>query len=40
LALSRKHAPQIQGKKVGIVVSGGKVTIETNRRALCASEPW
>jgi threonine dehydratase len=40
LALARKLAPELRGKKVGIVISGGNVTIETMRRALCASEPW
>jgi threonine dehydratase len=40
LALARKLAPELRGKRVGIVVSGGNVTIETMRRALCASEPW
>ena len=40
LALARRLAPELQGKKVGLVVSGGNVTFDTLRRALCDEGAW
>ena len=34
MALARKLAPELRGKRVGLVVSGGNVTRETGQRAL------
>jgi hypothetical protein len=30
----------LAGQRVGVIVSGGNVTLETLRRALCNDEPW
>jgi threonine dehydratase len=40
LALARKLAPELRGKRVGLVISGGNVTRDTLRRALSDSESW
>jgi threonine dehydratase len=40
LALARRLAPELQGKKVGLIVSGGNVTLDTLRRALCDDTTW
>lgn len=40
LAAARNRADELRGKKVGLVVSGGNVTGETLRRALCDDQPW
>jgi threonine dehydratase len=40
LALARELAPMLQGQRVGLIVSGGNVTLETMRRALCDEETW
>lgn len=31
---------ELRGQRVGLIVSGGNVTLETVRRALCDAEPW
>jgi threonine dehydratase len=40
VALARRLAPELKGKRVGLVISGGNVTLDTMRRALTATEPW
>jgi threonine dehydratase len=40
LALARRLAPELQGKQVGLIVSGGNVTLDTLRRALCDDTRW
>ena len=40
LAAARSHADTLHGQRVGIVVSGGNVTLDTLRRALCDPETW
>lgn len=40
LAAARKQADDLAGKKVGLVVSGGNVTLDTVRKALCNDQPW
>ena len=40
LALARKLAPELRGKRVGLVVSGGNVTRETVQRALSDDASW
>jgi threonine dehydratase len=40
LALARKLARQLQGQRVGLVVSGGNVTLDTLRRAMCDEQSW
>lgn len=40
LALARRLAPELRGRKVGLIVSGGNVTLETMRRALCDERSW
>jgi threonine dehydratase len=39
-ALAQKLAPELRGKRVGIVVSGGNVTGDTLRRALSDDTSW
>lgn len=40
LAAAIKMAGDLQGKRVGIVVSGGNVTMDTIKRAVCDDRPW
>lgn len=40
LALASRMAPELRGKRVGLVISGGNVTLETVRRALTDTQPW
>jgi threonine dehydratase len=40
LALAQRLAPELQGQRVGVIVSGGNVTLDTIRRALCDERPW
>ncbi len=40
LALARKLAPELRGKRVGIVISGGNVTRDTLRRAISDDGNW
>lgn len=40
LAAAMKMAGELQGKRVGIVVSGGNVTMDTIKRAVCDEHPW
>jgi threonine dehydratase len=40
VAAARQLAPQLQGKRVGCVVSGGNITLDTLRRALCEPGSW
>jgi threonine dehydratase len=40
MALAQKLAPELRGKRVGIVVSGGNVTGDTLRRALSDDTSW
>lgn len=40
LAAATLLKDELAGKRVGIVVSGGNVTMETIKRAVCAEEPW
>lgn len=40
LALARKLAPELHGKRVGLVISGGNVTRATVQRALTDDESW
>lgn len=40
LAAARNLRESLQGQKVGLVVSGGNVTLDMVRRALCEGEPW
>jgi len=39
-ALAMELAPELYGKKVGLVVSGGNVTLDTIRRALTDNDVW
>lgn len=39
-ALAMQLAPELRGKRVGLVVSGGNVTLDTIRRALHDEQPW
>jgi threonine dehydratase len=39
-ALAMQLAPELRGKRVGLVVSGGNVTLDTIRRALLDDEAW
>ena len=39
-ALAMQLAPELHGKQVGLIVSGGNVTLDTIRRALDDSEAW
>jgi threonine dehydratase len=40
LAAARNLRDQLQGQRVGLIVSGGNVTLDTVRRALCAEDIW
>lgn len=40
LAAIRNMAGELRGKKVGAIVSGGNVTLETLRHALCEEQAW
>jgi threonine dehydratase len=40
LAAARNLRGQLQGQRVGLIVSGGNVTLDTVRRALCAEDIW
>lgn len=40
VALARRLAPELQGKRVGAVVSGGNVTLDTLKRALTDTVSW
>jgi threonine dehydratase len=40
LAAATKLREDLRGKRVGVIVSGGNVTLETLRRALCDSQSW
>ena len=40
MALAMKLAPELRGKRVGLVVSGGNVTLDTLRRALSDDGSW
>lgn len=37
LALARKLAPDLQGKRVGLIVSGGNATLDSLREAICVA---
>jgi threonine dehydratase len=38
VALAQKLAPQLTGKRVGLIISGGNVTLDTMRQALCGNQ--
>ncbi|HUG15172.1 MAG TPA: threonine/serine dehydratase [Thermomicrobiales bacterium] len=40
LALASRLATELRGQRVGLIVSGGNVTIDTLRRALIDQQPW
>ncbi|CAN5622774.1 threonine ammonia-lyase [soil metagenome] len=40
LAAAKNMASDLQGQNVGLIVSGGNVTLDTIRRAVCSDEPW
>lgn len=40
LAAAIQMADELRGKRVGIVVSGGNVTMATIKRAVCDDQPW
>lgn len=40
LAAARNLRDSLQGQRVGLIVSGGNVTLDVLRRALCDAEPW
>jgi threonine dehydratase len=40
LAAARNMRDELQGQRVGLIVSGGNMTLETVRRALCVDELW
>ena len=40
LAAARQLAPQLQGKRVGLIVSGGNVTLDTLKHALGDTGSW
>ncbi len=40
LAAAIQMAGDVRGKRVGIVVSGGNVTMDTIKRAVCDDRPW
>jgi threonine dehydratase len=40
LAAAIQMAGDLRGKRVGIVVSGGNVTMDTIKRAVCDDRPW
>jgi threonine dehydratase len=40
LALARRLAPELRGQRVGLIVSGGNVTLDTLRRALSDDTVW
>lgn len=40
LAAARMLADDLRGQKVGLIVSGGNVTLDTLRRAICNDAPW
>jgi threonine dehydratase len=40
LAAAVNMRAALAGQRVGVIVSGGNVTLETLRRALCNDEPW
>ena len=40
LALARRMAPELRGKRVGLIVSGGNVTLDTLRRAVSDDGSW
>ncbi|MEZ4521065.1 MAG: threonine/serine dehydratase [Thermomicrobiales bacterium] len=40
LAAAKNMRESLQGQNVGLIVSGGNVTLETIRRAACSDESW
>ena len=40
LAAAKNMRDELQGQRVGLIVSGGNVTLDTLRRAVCSDEPW
>jgi threonine dehydratase len=40
LALARRLAPRLRGKRVGLVISGGNVTLDTLQRAMTDNSDW
>ena len=40
LAAAQKMAGDLHGQKVGLIVSGGNVTLDTLRRAMVDEQPW
>lgn len=40
LAAARMLADDLRGQKVGLILSGGNVTLDTLRRAICDDTPW
>ncbi len=40
LAAARNMSRELHGKTVGLIVSGGNVTMETLRRAICDEHVW
>jgi len=40
LAAARMLAADLRGQKVGLIVSGGNVTLDTLQRAICDEQPW
>ena len=40
LAAAKNLRAQLQGQRVGLIVSGGNVTLETIRQAVCSDDAW
>ncbi len=40
LAAARKLQETLRGQRVGLIVSGGNVTLDTVKRAVCSDQPW
>jgi threonine dehydratase len=40
LAAARNLCDRLQGQRVGLIVSGGNVTLETIQQALCSDQAW
>jgi threonine dehydratase len=40
LAAAKNLRDQLQGQRVGLIVSGGNVTLETIRQAVCSDDAW
>lgn len=40
LAAAKNMRDELQGQKVGLIVSGGNVTLDTIRRAACSEDAW